>query len=182
MTKSRGVGRGRPGIKRASKPVQIEGDIARVPLSRGLFATIDACDARLVSRWNWIAGNCGGGRFIAVSRPRSGGKRTEIKMHRLLLAAAADILVDHINGDPLDNRRSNLRLASSAENAWNSRVSRRNVTGFKGVRRDQRNGRYSASIYVNGRNHYLGSADDAVAAHNLYKAAALKHFGEFAKW
>lgn len=88
--------------------------------------------------------------------------------------------IDHINGDPADNRIANLREATNAQNGHNAKVGRRNTTGFKGVSR-HRSGRFLARITVN--YHVIplglfGTAEEAAAA---YQAAAEKHHGEFAR-
>jgi len=90
--------------------------------------------------------------------------------------------VDHINGDKADNRLANLRVGSSSENKGNMPLSSRNKTGFKGVRWDHGAKKFRASIGVNSRHVHLGYRETAEEAHQLYRAAALRHFGEFARF
>jgi hypothetical protein len=90
--------------------------------------------------------------------------------------------VDHINGDTTDNRLSNLRLCTQQQNMWNQRLRRNSSTGFKGVSKDKVSGRFRAVIGHNRKRFYLGTFDTAEAAHEAYKAAAIKHFGEFARF
>ncbi len=99
-------------------------------------------------------------------------------MHQLLLPDAT--IADHIDGDGLNNRRSNLRPASEAQNAAHARKGKNNTSGFKGV--DQNGGRSSwrARILVNGKSLYLGRFSTKEEAARAYDAAALVHFGEFA--
>lgn len=89
--------------------------------------------------------------------------------------------VDHINGVRLDNRIENLRAASRGENLQNSKKSTRNTSGFKGVSWCKRKLKWRANICENYKQISLGYFDTPEAAHEAYKAAALKHFGEFAR-
>ena len=89
--------------------------------------------------------------------------------------------VDHIDGSRKNgNRFANLRLATRQENLRNSRLSRRNQIGLKGVNKCTTTGRYRAEIYVNGKNLHLGRFDTPELAHAAYVDAARIHFGAFA--
>lgn len=89
--------------------------------------------------------------------------------------------IDHINGDRKDNRISNLRLATNAQNAANSRRRAHNTSGFKGAFFHKRRNRWMAQIGVNGRQFHLGYFDTPEAAHAAYCEAAREHYGEFAR-
>ena len=88
--------------------------------------------------------------------------------------------VDHIDGSRKNNQFANLRLATRQENLRNSRLSRRNQVGLKGVCKCTTTGRYRAEIYVNGKNLHLGRFDTPELAHAAYVDAARIHFGAFA--
>lgn len=88
-------------------------------------------------------------------------------------------IVDHVNGDGLDNRRSNLRIVSSTQNRWNAKVRSDCRSGLRGVRQQQ--GRWIARILVDGRRRSLGSFSTAEEAAAAYDAAASKFFGVMAR-
>lgn len=90
--------------------------------------------------------------------------------------------LDHIDCDRSNNRIANLRLATRTQNGGNSRKSKRNTSGFKGVSWNKDTGRWMANIQFNARPTYLGLFDTREAAHAAYCEAAQKHFGEFARF
>ena len=90
--------------------------------------------------------------------------------------------VDHRDMDRLNNRWPNLREATRAQNMMNGRARSNNATGFKGVTFLKPLGRYQARIRVSGEQRYLGLFDTQEEAHAAYRAAAEKHFGEFARF
>lgn len=90
-------------------------------------------------------------------------------------------LVDHVNGDPYDNRWSNLRGATQSENLRNRSKTRANTSGFKGVSLCKDTGRYAARIRCNYRTKYLGRYATPEEAHAAYLAAAAEMHGEFMK-
>lgn len=121
-----------------------------------------------------------------AARPR----RLNIRMHRIIMRRVLGReldrweLVDHINGDRLDNRRSNLRLCNNSQNGFNRDVPAHNSTGYKGVSRNtyQTGPRpFQANITVNRRKVYLGSFATAQDAARAYDAAARQVAGEFAR-
>ena len=100
-------------------------------------------------------------------------------LHRAILDAPSGVLVDHVDGDGLNNVRSNLRLATVHENGWNRRLDRDNNTGLKGIVR-QRDA-WRASIRVKGKLHSLGCHATAQEAARAYDAAAFRFYGPFAR-
>jgi hypothetical protein len=89
--------------------------------------------------------------------------------------------IDHINGERTDNRWSNLRLATRAQNIRNSRRRSTNTTGFKGVSWQSARKKWVAAITVNGIKRSLGRFDCPAEAHAAYVRAAEKYHGEFAR-
>lgn len=153
-------------------------DHVEVPLSQGLVALIDAADAEAVLAHKWSAER-DGKTFYAMRNVRqpTGGWR-KIKLHAYLTGHR---LTDHINGDGLDNRRANLRMATQAENLRNRGLPANNTSGFKGVSfRRQRGRGWKSTIGLNGKRIHLGLFSTPEAAARAYDAAARELFGEFA--
>lgn len=147
-----------------------------IALPRGMVALVDDEDFALVSRRTWSPsrndGN--GGTFYAVS-----GASPRVLMHVLILGSEPGTQIDHINGNGLDNRRSNLRRCSRAQNAANRAKQRGTFTSrFKGVSRLASGWR---AYITAGRFIYLGTFATEEDAARAYDAAAVEHFGEFAR-
>ncbi len=90
--------------------------------------------------------------------------------------------IDHINGNPSDNRIENLRAATNQQNSGNSKTYINNVTGFKGVAPIYRNGKlkgYTSQITIDYKKHHLGVFANPEDAHEAYKVAAKEAFGKF---
>lgn len=154
-----------------------EESLTRVPLPHGMFTIVDTADAHLVT---------GGHRWRVNSHGyaiRGGGRARipAVSMHRLILCAPKGSEVDHINGDKLDNRRSNLRLCAHAENLRNSAPYRNNTSGFKGVTWHTQSCKWRATIKVNYRQISLGLYASAIEAAHAYDEAARAHFGPYAR-
>lgn len=109
----------------------------------------------------------------------SGGRAYKLYLHRFVLSAKSGTIVDHKNGDHLDNRRANLRLASKGENTINRGKLATNGSGMKGV--SKRGDKYRAFVHKDGKTIYLGSYETKQKAACAYNQGAKKHFGKFAK-
>lgn len=159
------------------RPIIIDGDVARVPLTRGLVATIDAEDAERIGRVNWSAIKDRNTHYARRFSTKNGTK-SHVLLHRVIANAAPGQFVDHIDGDGLNCRKSNLRIATRQQNAWNARP-RNNASGFKGVRKLR--GRFDARITVNGEVLFLGCFDTAEQAAQAYAQASARLHGEFGR-
>jgi len=105
---------------------------------------------------------------------------TNVSLHRLILMAPKNMIADHINGDTLDNRRSNLRLVTPQQSVYNTRGHNDSSSRFKGVSYEKSRGKWAAGITVNKVHLNLGRFDDEREAARAYDRAALIHHGEFA--
>jgi hypothetical protein len=158
--------------------------MVEVPLTQGKVALIDDEDAERVLSRNWTLHHNPNRRrdvFYAVRYAYKEGtkERTVIQMHREILNAPAGMEVDHINGDGLDNRKANLRLATRAQNLRNTHREK-GKTGYRGIYWHKKNGMYHAEIRCDGKRHSLGYYYDAEQAARAYDYAAYHLHGEFA--
>ena len=159
------------------------GNVYRVPLTKGQYAIIDACDYEVVSKYVWHAVYVESIQgYYAATNINFGRKRRPIPMHRMIMNAPDDRLIDHINGNGLDERRGNLRECSYSENVRNSKISKNNKSGFKGVNWSNVMKKWEAKIMVNRKKIHLGYYDTPSEAHEAYCAAALKYHKEFANF
>lgn len=127
-----------------------------------LRAVVDASDVLLVRPYHWVSALRG---RTTYAYGWSENQAHIILMHRLIAGAPNDLEVDHINGDGLDNRRHNLRLATKAQNAQNRQgLCSSNTSGFRGVHFDKRSRKWRAAVRINGRDVKLGRFDDPVEA------------------
>lgn len=135
----------------------------------------DYDDLPLVLPYKWT--HMANGYFRASLGSR---KKGHILLHRLLMNAPNGMVVDHINGDPSDCRKANMRLCTAAENSRNARINKNNLCGKKGVYFDKRRGRWSSRIFKE-RQYALGAYDTPEEAATAYDSAAEILHGEFAK-
>lgn len=107
-------------------------------------------------------------------------KRKPLKIHRIIMKAKEGEIVDHINGNCLDNRKCNLRITDAAGNNKNRRKNKGYSTSvYKGVHKDKYN-RWKAQIQLNRNKIHLGTFDTEIQAARAYREAAARLFGEFA--
>lgn len=138
-----------------------------IPLSRGAVAIVDDADFETLSAHKW---HITSGGYAARNRYGTREERKRpgnlILMHREIIGAPPNGYdVDHIDGDPLNNTRINLRIITRSDNIFNSKpLWKNNSTGVKGVCRESRRGKFIAYINKCGRRHNLGYFDDVGAA------------------
>ena len=156
-------------------PLTVRGEYALIPLGSGAHAIVDVEDAAAVAQFRW--------RLTRIKNKRyaSRGRGGDGSLHREVMGHPAGKLVDHRDGDGLNNRRGNLRVCTHTQNMRNSQKRCNNRSGFKGVYFHRHAKKWNALIQVDGKGLHLGSFTDPAAAARAYDAAALKHHGEFAR-
>lgn len=161
--------------------IKVVGDIAMIELSSGDVAIIDADKIDVISDIKWY--RLPGDRTnYAVSNKRLEDRTVVmLYLHRVLTDCPDDMVVDHINGDGLDNRMCNLRVVTVAENNLNSRVRSDSQTGIKGAYYDKRKGSYYSRITINGKDIYLGTFKTAKEAAEAYAEASRKYHGKYGR-
>ena len=155
-------------------------DMKQIRLTQRMVALVDDADFEQLSKHKWCAVRARGRWYAVRSIPMEKGKQTTIRMHRFIMNAPRDQQVDHLDGNGLNNQRSNLRICTSAQNNRNRRKMVGTSPVFKGVYWNKENQRWHAQITQNGHRHHLGYFDNEIDAAYAYDAAARKHFGEFA--
>lgn len=143
-------------------------------LSNGKECLVDDADYPWASQYKWHENTFG----YAGRQKQVRGIRAGFKMHRELVNAPKGLDVDHINGNKLDNRRVNLRLATRQENARNKRAQKNNKCGYKGVSPSGK--KFRASIRINKKQIHLGMFATSDAAAHARDKAEKEMFGEFA--
>lgn len=146
-------------------------------LTNGGCTIVDPDKVEELSVRRWSKGN-----GYARSGIRIGKKTTPLLLHRVVFGAQQGQCLDHINGDKLDNRLCNLRLASKSQNSANAkkRNGAKSTSLYKGVSWNK--GAWCAQINSGGQRKYLGRFQSQLDAAKAYNAAALKLFGEYARF
>ena len=142
-------------------------DYAECLLANGMTFFVDLDDYEKVKEFRWYSD----GKYIRNS--------DKVRLHRYILNEP-EKFVDHIDGNPMNNRKSNLRLCTCAQNLYNKPAQSNNTSGKKGVFKLQE-GRYRSSIGFHGHTIYLGTYDDIDEAAMAYDRKAIELFGEFAR-
>lgn len=148
----------------------------KIPLTQGYFALVD--DDFIVDR-KWRISKTGNKIYaFANAKKEEGG--CNVSMHRLIMRPKKNMEVDHIDGNGLNNQRSNLRICTRAENALNRRINNNNTSGFKGVTFVKEDGKWQVQIAAKRRFYYLGRYDSKVEAAMVYNVKARELFGKYA--
>jgi hypothetical protein len=150
--------------------------LKRIQLTHGKFAIVDDEWYEYLNQFTWQARyDRTTGKYYAARQVN----RRFIYMHREIVNAPDDLHVDHANGDTLDNRARNLRLATSAQNAWNRDKYKNNTTGYKGVTYDKERDKFRAQITVHRKPINLGRFNDPREAALAYDWAVRQYHGPF---
>ncbi|MDR9852943.1 HNH endonuclease [Paenibacillus sp. VCA1] len=147
-----------------------------ITLSRGKQTVVDDEDYDQLSQFKWWVDAYG----YALTTVGGRLNKKNIRMHRMLTGAQPGQVVDHIDGDPLNNQKANLRIVTQKENVRNSKP-KPSRSGYKGVSWYSQTNRWVARIICDGVYYHIGYYHDPKDAARAYNAKALELFGEYAR-
>lgn len=159
--------------------IVVDGSIASMFFDGDVVSVFDACLVEELSKYKWCAykfkiSKCRIKYYVSCS---IGGKRTA--MHRIVVGYNGPNTVDHIDGNSLNNLRSNLRIATSFQNNCNRPFRSDNTSGLRGVHWIKKTMRWSASISQNYKKIHLGCFDTKEDAYREYVKASERYHGEY---
>lgn len=148
-----------------------------IPLGHGKMAIISDEDYPRISKFTWrINGNYVRHDVAIKDKTKKSGYKVEaILLHRLIIGAKKNEIVDHINRDTLDNSRENLRISTASQNSLNQKFEKNTVSGYTGVSWNPRDKRWQARIQVNKQRIQLGYFKLKKDAISAYKKERLKY-------
>ena len=155
--------------------IEFAKEVAEINLPCGNVTLVDKEDFNFLSRWRWKYGHGGVTRWTSVE-----GKQFHVSMHREITNCPKGLEVDHINRNPLDNRRLNLRITNRLGNCMNTGPMEGKTSVFKGVHWHTKKKRWIAKIMKHGKRIQAGVFTDEVKAAEAYDQLAAEMFGEYA--
>ena len=160
----------------------------KIKLTRGRFALVDDEDFEKVSKYKWQcspSSYASSANFINSKKKRKfpGIDKISIFLHRFIFDEykKENLYVDHIDGNPLNNQKFNLRYATNQQNQANSKISKNNKSGYKGVCWDKVNKKWIAQIMINGKSIKIGRFKSKEEAYKQYCQKGRELFREFFK-
>src|ERR1017187_10410349 len=151
--------------------------IYQIALPCGRFALIDEQDFEDLRQFKWFSDVRKGQTYVHRNAGKGRKDRRIERLHRRIMQATKGQIVDHINGDGLDNRRCNLRLVTVSQNGHNTGPRVRNKSGYKGVS-PYKGGKWQAHLKVGGKRLYLGVFTNVKEAARAYNKAVYEYVGE----
>jgi hypothetical protein len=137
------------------------------------YALVDQEDYERLGHLSWCLSSEG---YVWRIVRRRDGRRTHDRLHRVIMDAPQGVEVDHIDGNPLNNRRENLRLVTHQQNQQNRpKPHKRNTSGYRNVSLDKRRGKWTAYGRFPGKTVYLGGYDDIEEAARVARAFRREH-------
>ncbi len=140
----------------------------KIPLTKGYEAIVDDDDYDFLMQWKWHILEKGSIYAMRNSINLGDGKRHHILMHRVINETQKGFETDHINGEGLDNRKSNLRAVTKSENQRNRRPNKNCSSKYKGVSWHKQHQKWYATIQINKKRIFLGLFEDELEASFVY--------------
>lgn len=159
-------------VRKKTNNFILEGEMVTLYTSKKEAFFIDKEDLELVYKSTWCLNKSGGYLVATINRKVK-------RLHRLIMQVEdPNFVVDHINGNPRDNRKQNLRITTQKMNSMNVRASKNNVTGYPGVDKIT-SGKYRARITYENKEIHLGLFDTFEEAKSIRILAENKYFKLF---
>ena len=153
----------------------------QIPLTKGRFALVDNNSFNYISKFKWYFGPDGYARRSQYIGLKNGNPIVKtIRMHHLIVKKPDGFVIDHIDGDRLNNTRSNLRVATRSQNNMN-RISLNGSSKYKGVTWNKKSKKWQAQIWMNNKCKVLGQFLNEKEAAKVYNQTAVKYQGKFAR-
>jgi hypothetical protein len=150
----------------------------QIALNQGRFAIVDDEDFERLSHHKWKCWYIKEGDRLSYVKAQVNKKNQYL--HRLIMDACDGQIVDHINGDTLDNRKCNLRICTASDNSRNQRKRKSTLSKYKGLGKGRGRKKWQVQIMVNKKRVTAGFFTDEIEAAKAYDAAARQYYGEFA--
>jgi hypothetical protein len=161
---------GKPKVERTTVKSK-DPSICYISLTRGLYAIVDAKNYDRINFYLWIAHKDKNTFYAQRALPRENGVQKNEKMHNAVIGyAPKGLMIDHINGNGLDNRECNLRFVTNRENCMNRHQNY--ASQYPGVTWNKRSSVWNAQAQVNGKHVHIGTFHNEIDAYNAYLAVA----------
>lgn len=153
----------------------------KIKLTQGKYALVDDRDFDFLNQWKWFCHSRSGNHYVTRNLYNKKNKtQKQIHMHRLIMNTPKDKIIDHIDGNGLNNQRKNLRICTQIENIKNQGKKSNNTSGFKGISLRKDTNKYRVRINVDNKCINLGNYTSKLKAYEVYCEACIKYHGEFA--
>ena len=153
-----------------------------IPLTQGYCAIVDDDDYNELSKYKWHINDrkrLYAVRTVGTKTINSKREVSKVYMHRQIMKPQGDLVVDHINGNNLDNRKSNMRTCRQRDNTRNCKLSKNNTSGYYGV--SPIKNKWSANIHYLSKKIFLGNYNNIKDAAKAYNKAAKEYFNGYAR-